>query len=183
MTQSLESLAPNSLGNNDLELLQKLIDDGFALPSHSAPSDLTRQRKIIELILQQCVFNSSRNHSQSATWTQAGYALTILSQQTIDRAGLLTCVDKSSGSNAPLYMWLIPRLIHAAVSYSNLDGGEKVAEQTRNAVVDVLYALRKVAPAEKQGGSSGVSRLFMVAMRHMSDFCQGESSYSGHLMI
>jgi hypothetical protein len=175
MTQLLESADPPPSGLAEQELLQRLIKEGLSPSGDDGDIDRNRYRKLLEILFQACVLGPIGRSFTPSSLEQAGFTLTILSRQTKARPELLSSVPSPPESPSPLYVWILPRLIHAAVVHEETIGAEVLAEDLSSAAVNVLHVLGRDLSDEKTSFAKGPRRV-ILALKQMIDFSQGWST-------
>ncbi len=177
MTQSIGTAGPIPSGLAEQELLQRLIKEGLSPAPDAGEADSTQYRKLLEILFQACILTPSSRTPSPSSLEQAGYTLTILSRQTLARPELLSCLPHPDEPQVPLYKWIIPRLVHAAVRYNEVHGAEGLVEDLISSAVNVLHVLGKDLSDEQTSFAKGPQRVLQT-LSHMIEFCQGESSIS-----
>ena len=166
-------------GLAEQELLQKLIKEGLAPSDDRGETDVTRYRKLVEVLFQACILNPVNQPVTPSSLEQAGYTLTILSRQSIARPELLSCLPPSTELQIPLYKWIIPRLVYAAMRYEEKEGAAGLVEDLSSAALHVLLVLGRDLSDEETSFAKGPRRV-LLALKYMVDFCQGRPFRKEH---
>ena len=165
MTQISES------ASSEQDLLDKLIRQGL---TQSVKSDYSRYRKILEILFQQCVLKPVQDPGKAVNFEHISLWLAILDRQCIEKPDFLYFVEEDSG---PTYQWLLPRLVHAAVSYDAMSTQDNLSELLLQAAVKVLRAMERVLDTPGKEGSFSLGTVHSVAaLMQLKDLASREHS-------
>lgn len=167
MTQLVGTNGNLSSGLADTELLQRLIKEGLSPSGEGGEAECRRYRKLLEVLFQACIISPTNRSPSPSSLEQAGYTLAILSRQTKARPELLSSVPPLPESQVPLYKWIVPRLISAAVRYEEMEGAESLVEDLITAAVHVLHVLGRDLSDEETSFAKGPRRVIVVVKRMM----------------
>lgn len=173
-----------SLPQSGEEALQQLLARGL---SQESPDNPASYCKLLQVLFEHCILKPlTRAEPPTPTsFEQVDLTLTILQRQTAARPELLSCSTSGDDKGVPLYKWILPRLIYAAIRYE--DSTVMADKHTRKQVEEVVESLLVSASrtisimcrdVENDGGPSyvqGPMRAVQV-LDQLISFCEGECS-------
>ena len=170
MAQGLVELGPAESSQAGRDLLQQLIKEGLkSSDGPPSPADVHRYRRLLEVLIEACILLPSSAIPSQASIEQAGYTLAILHRQISALPSLVNEIPLFPAQSVPFYKWVLPRLILAASRYS--ESYSELVDDLCLAAANIITLLGK----DGADSQSSTSRS-LVTLKHMGDFCQGESS-------
>lgn len=177
---------PLSLPQSGEEALQLLLARGLSQDSPDNPASYCR---LLQVLFDHCILKplTKSEDTSPTTVEQVDLTLTILQRQTTARPELLSC-STTLVDGVPLYQWILPRLLYAAVRYEDQQI-EKIDKdmkgQIRQMVESLLLAAARMINVlcrdlEGDGTTTyakGVMRASLVLSQLLS-FCEGKSQTS-----
>lgn len=173
---------PVTLPQSGEEALQQLLTRGLAQES---PDDPASYCKLLQVLFEHCILKplTRTEPAASSTYEQVALTLTILHRQTAARPELLSCLASGDDKGVPLYKWILPRLIYAAVRYedSSMLADKESRKQSDEVVENLLVSASRTISmmcrdVENDGGPSyvkGPIRAVQV-LADLVNFSEGE---------
>lgn len=130
---------PLSLPQSGEEALQQLLARGLSQDSPDNPASYCR---LLQVLFEHCILKPLTKSEEASPTTieQVDLTLTILQRQTTARPELLSC-STSPQDGEPLYQWILPRLIFAAVRYEDKHAANKGNKDKRVQLDQVVESL------------------------------------------
>ena len=167
MTQVTEPVS------SEQDLLQKLLQQGLT-PS-AGEYNSTRYHTLVEVLFQQCVLKPASFPVLPVILEHANLSLSVLRGQVAEHPELLS----HSSDNGQLYKWILPRLVHAACMYDEVEGASGLSDDLIEAAAGVLRTLsRDLADSPENSYAVGPVRVAML-VRQLTVFAKGMSSMDG----
>lgn len=174
---------PLSLPQSGEEALQQLLARGLSQDSPDNPASYCR---LLQVLFEHCILKplTKTEDASPTTIEQVELTLTILERQTTARPEVLSS-SISSEAGVPLYQWILPRLIYAAVQYEDLQvprDDKDLKAQLGQIVENLLFAAARMISVlcrDLEGdGTTTYAKGAMkasLALSHLLTFCEGES--------
>ena len=138
---------PLSLPQSGEEALQQLLARGLSQDSPDNPASYCR---LLQVLFDHCILKplTKTEETSPTTIEQVDLTLTILQRQTTARPELLSSpVNVDDVTGTPLYQWILPRIIYAAVRYEDQQANKndkEVKGQLSQLVESLLQAAARM---------------------------------------